>query len=231
MTALPEPGGAAGPAPDARPAEEHERLGGRLPLLSADELDREQTQFREHLVAGRGAEAAAAGFALQLPDGRLIGPFNAYLRVPGIARALENWAAAISSYDLPHDVQQVAVLTLGIAWHSDFEVYAHTAEARHAGVPQAAIEAITAGQPPAGLSAQAAAAHRLARALAIDHVVSGELYAEALAAFGTERLIALVNLIGRYMNTAAILACFRVPAPAWGAGGEISAAPHESRHR
>jgi hypothetical protein len=33
-------------------------------------------------------------------------------------------------------------------------------------------------------------------------------------AFATEPLIALVNLIGRYMNTAAMLACFGVPAPA-----------------
>jgi 4-carboxymuconolactone decarboxylase len=68
-----------------------------------------------------------------------------------------------------------------------------------------------AAQPPAGLSAAAAIAHRLA--LAVGHAVDDDLYAQAHEAFGTEGLIALVNLIGRYMNTAALLTCFRVPVP------------------
>jgi 4-carboxymuconolactone decarboxylase len=64
------------------------------------------------------------------------------------------------------------------------------------------------------LSGPASLAHRLA--LGRDHAVSDDLYAEAHETFGTEPLIALVNLIGRYMNTAAMLACFGVPAPpAW----------------
>ena len=196
----------------AEPAEES-RLGGRLPLLTPAELDPEQAQLRDRLAATRGADARAAGFALELPGGEVIGPFNAFLRVPGIFQALQQWAGAIRHYDLPADVQQVAILTVGAAWHSDYEVYAHTAEARHAGVPEHAIESIVAGQPPAGLSGPAGLAHRLALALAVDHAVSDDLYAEAHDAFGTERLIALVNLIGRYMNTAAMLACFRVPAP------------------
>jgi 4-carboxymuconolactone decarboxylase len=196
----------------AEPADDSQ-LGGRLPLLTPAELDPEQAQLRDHLAATRGADARAAGFALELPGGEVIGPFNAFLRVPGIFRALQQWAAAIRHYDLPADVQQVAILTVGAAWHSDYEVYAHTAEARHAGVPDRAIDAIVAGQPPAGLSGPASLAHRLALALARDHAVSDALYAEAHETFGTEPLIALVNLIGRYMSTAAMLACFAVPAP------------------
>jgi 4-carboxymuconolactone decarboxylase len=188
-------------------------LGGRLPLLQPGDLDADQAQLRDHLAATRGTDAKAAGFALELPAGEVIGPFNAFLRVPGIFRALQDWAGAIRHYGLPADVQQVAILTLGAAWRSDYEVYAHTAEARHAGVPGNAIEAILAGAPPVGLSPAADVAHRLTLALAVDHAVGDDLYAEALDSFGTEPLIALVNLIGRYMNTAAVLACFRVPAP------------------
>jgi 4-carboxymuconolactone decarboxylase len=192
---------------------DHPHLGGRLPLLTPAELDPEQARLRDRLAAGRGADARAAGFELELPGGEVIGPFNAFLRVPPIFQALQQWAAAIRDYDLPADVQQVAILTLGAAWHSDYEVYAHAAEARRAGVPAPAVDAIVAGEPPTGLSEPAGIAHRLALALAVDHAVSDELYAEADQAFGPERLIALVNLIGRYMNTAAVLACFRVPAP------------------
>src|ERR1700727_3004234 len=131
------------------------QLGGRLPLLTPAELDPEQARLRDHLAATRGADARAAGFALELPGGEVIGPFNAFLRVPGIFQALQQWAAAIRHYDLPADVQQVAILTVGAAWHSDYEVYAHTAEARHAGVPENAITSIVAGQPPVGLSGPA----------------------------------------------------------------------------
>jgi 4-carboxymuconolactone decarboxylase len=221
--------GAAQPAKGSRPGNDEpagqldSELGGRLPLLTPAELDPDQARLRDHLAATRGADARAAGFVLELPGGEVAGPFNAYLRVPGIFQALQQWAGEIRHYDLPADVQQVAILTLGVAWRSDYEVYAHTAEARHAGVPEDAIDAIVAGQPPTGLSPEADVAHRLTLALAVDHAVGDDLYAEALGAFGTEKLIALVNLVGRYMNTAAVLACFRVPAPPRdpGLGSEI----------
>jgi 4-carboxymuconolactone decarboxylase len=203
---------AAEPA-DAQSEPDDRGLGGRLPLLKPSDLDADQAQLRDRLAATRGADAKAAGFELELPGGEVIGPFNAFLRVPGIFQALQEWAGAIRQHDLPADVQQVAILTLGAAWRSDYEVYAHTAEARHAGVPDTAIDAIVAGAPPADLSPAADVAHRLALALAVDHAVDDGLYAEALDTFGPEPLIALVNLIGRYMNTAAILACFRVPTP------------------
>ena len=103
----------------AEPADDSQ-LGGRLPLLTPAELDPEQARLRDHLAATRGADARAAGFALELPGGEVIGPFNAFLRVPGIFQALQQWAAAIRHYDLPADVQQVAILTVGAAWHSDY---------------------------------------------------------------------------------------------------------------
>ena len=218
MTSAAEPTGPAVNAlPDPNdpndPNDPSQGLGGRLPLLKPSDLDAIQKEARAGLVASRGADAAAAGFTMELPGGELIGPFNAYLHVPPIFRALRDWMAAIQEYGLPEDVQQVAILTVGAAWRSDYEVYAHAAEARHAGVPDSAIEAILDGVPPIDLSPAADVAHRLALALAVDHAVDDALYAEAQAAFSTEQLIALVTLVGRYMNTAAILAAFRVPVP------------------
>jgi 4-carboxymuconolactone decarboxylase len=213
MTSAAEP---TGPAVNATPDPAdpgHDDLGGRLPLLKPGDLDPVQAQARDGLVATRGADARAAGFTMELPGGELIGPFNAYLHVPAIFQALRDWMAAIQEVGLPGDVQQVAIVTVGAAWRSDYEVYAHTAEARHAGVPDSAIDAILAGAVPVGLSPAADVAYRLALALAVDHAVDDGVYAEAQDVFSTEQLIALVNLIGRYMNTAAILACFRVPAP------------------
>ena len=153
----------------------------RLPLLKPGDLDPVQAQARDGLLASRGADAQAAGFTMELPGGELIGPFNAYLHVPPILQALRDWMAAIQEYGLPGDVQQVAILTVGAAWRSDYEVYAHAAEARHAGVPDSAIEAILAGAPPVDLPPAADVAHRLALALAVDHAVGDDLYADAPA--------------------------------------------------
>jgi len=190
-----------------------DQLGGRLELLDPATLDADQARLREELLATRGPDAEAAGFQLVLPDGRLIGPFNAWLRAPAVGQAIRGWAAAVNRYDLPEDVQQVTILTVGAAWRSPYEIYAHRAEARHAGVAEEAIAAILADEPPPGLSAPALTAHRFTRALVVEHDVSDDLYAEAVGAFGQAGLFALVNIIGRYLNTSAILACFRVPAP------------------
>lgn len=54
--------------------------------------------------------------------------------------------------------------------------------------------------------------HRVATALVRDHHIPDDLPAEAVAAFDTDGLVAVVNLIGQYLNTCALLSCFQVPA-------------------
>ena len=169
-----------------------------------------------------GPEPDDLGGRLPLLKPGDLDPVQARARDGLIATRGADAQAAIQEYGLPADVQQVAILTVGAAWRSDYEVYAHAAEARHAGVPDPVIEAILAGAPPVGLAPAADVAHRLALALAVDHAVDDDLYAEAQGAFSTEQLIALVTLVGRYMNTAALLAAFRVPAPPRVSGGRSS---------
>lgn len=53
---------------------------------------------------------------------------------------------------------------------------------------------------------------RITAALVRDHQVPDDLYRQAVTVFGTDGLVALVNLIGPYLNTCALLACFQVPA-------------------
>jgi 4-carboxymuconolactone decarboxylase len=197
------------PTPDSS----SDALGGRLSLLTPQDLSPQQIQLRDEIAETRGVDAAAAGFTMQLPDGRMIGPFNVYLHVPELGRALRQWSAATARHNLPEDVQQAAILTVGAVWRSEYEIYAHRAEARHAGLPAEAIEAILHDDEPTGLSPAALVAHQLARALVVDHTVPDELYQRATEIFGVGDLVALVNVIGRYMNVAALLACFQIPVP------------------
>lgn len=98
-------------------------------------------------------------------------------------------------------------------WRADYALYAHTAAAGKAGLPDLAIASLLHGEAPRGLRPDADLAHRLATALVREHRVRDELYDEAVAAFGTNTLIALVSLVGQYLSTSALLACFQVPAP------------------
>jgi 4-carboxymuconolactone decarboxylase len=196
-----------------QPTDAASGLGGRLPLLLPDALDEAQRAVYARLQVTRLRSAEGAGYTAALPDGRLVGPFNVMLRNPRIAQPLLEWAQAISGSGIPADVREVVILTVAAHQRAEYALYAHAAGAERAGVPGTAIAALRQGDTAHGLRAEAEVAHRMAIALVRDHQVSDDLYAEAVAEFGTDGLVALVNLIGQYLNTCALLACFQVPAP------------------
>jgi len=189
------------------------RLGGRLALLWPSDLGPDQWQVYDALTAMVLPEAAHSGFTARLVDGRFIGPFNALLRVPPIALGLGQWTAQIARSGLPDDVRQVVILTVGAAWAAEYELDAHVAAARTVGLPDAAVEAIVQGRPPAGLGNAADVAHRLTASLLTEHDVPEELYRQALGSFGEAGLVTVLCLIGQYQTISSLLTCFRVPAP------------------
>ncbi|MFI6169449.1 carboxymuconolactone decarboxylase family protein [Nocardia sp. NPDC051052] len=188
-------------------------LGGRLPLLPPAVLDQEQKAIHDGLRATRVRTAASLGYPAMLPDGQLIGPFNVMLRAPQIAGPLLEWAQALSRSGIPKDVREVVILTVAAHWRAKYMLFAHTAAAERIGLSESVIAALRQGEPSSDLRAEADVARRLTLALVRDRSVPTTLYDEAVSAFGVEMLVALVNLIGQYVNTAALLTCFRVPAP------------------
>jgi 4-carboxymuconolactone decarboxylase len=114
---------------------------------------------------------------------------------------------------LPEDVRQVVVLTIGAYWHAPYEIYAHTAAARTAGIGEAAIQAILAGTQPKGLTRAAEVAQRLTTSLLHNHHVPDELYDEIIDRFGEAGTVALLALIGQYQTVSSFLVTFGVPAP------------------
>jgi len=191
-----------------------DELGGRLRLLPVDELDPAQAALHARLVTTWFARADDAGYRVVLPDGRLIGPFNGFLRTPAISGPQLDWAQAISAGGLPDDVREAAILTVGAEWETAYVLYAHSLAARKAGVTDPDIDALRAARhEPAGLSPEANLAHRLTVAIVRDHDVPDDLYSEVIETFGEPATVTLVALIGQYLVTSALLTCFRVPAP------------------
>ncbi len=113
-------------------------------------------------------------------------------------------------------VQEVVILSVGAIWQSQYELYAHSALARQAGLSEQAIAALTAGTASDDLLPEEIIAHRFARQLTVEHRVDAALYKEAESAFGREGLLNLTFLMGIYLYTCATLNAFESPVPSQG---------------
>jgi 4-carboxymuconolactone decarboxylase len=190
------------------------RLGGRLPLLTPDRLTARQRTLYDTFAPAKRAEAEKGGYVATTENGGLIGPFNSYLFIPDIADGYIAWIEAQHAYlPFPPEVREAVILTIGVAWNAPFELYAHRAVARTAGMSAETIEALARGETPAILSDAARAARDFTHALVTRYAVDDATYAAAHAAFGDAGLVGLTHLIGLYLSVSAVLAAFRVPAP------------------
>lgn len=191
-------------------------LGGRLPLIDPATLTDAQREIFDLMMSTLVPWAEAAGFQSTTDDGRLIGPFNAFLFAPTVCtRFLQLFSlfTVENQTSLPVRLQEVVMLTVGAVWHADYGLYAHTAVARHAGLSEAAIATLAAGGEPEDLSANEKTAHRLARQLSTTHHVDERLYREAEKAFGAQGVLEITVLIGSFQTTCAVINVFDTPVP------------------
>lgn len=147
-------------------------------------------------------------------DGALIGPFPPMLHYPQFGvpaltfiRSLDNHAK------LDRKVREVAILTVGAAFGSRFELYAHEIMAAAFGLSSNSIATLAAGGRPDGLNDQEAIAHDIAHALVSGHIVADSTYNYAIQVLGKDEVAELYFLIGGYCLLAMILNGFDVPAP------------------
>lgn len=199
---------------DEEMAAEDPEMNRRLPLLEPASLNREQRDVYDSMAESMLPWAKASGFAAETADGRLLGPFNAFLYSPELgAVSLRYLATERESTELDARVREVVILTVGAIFRSEYEVYAHRAVAAEAGLKSEDIEALAGGQEPKTLAANELIAHRFIRALAADHRVPPALFDEAKAAFGHKGLVDMIHLAGVYMTVSALLNAFEVPVP------------------
>ena len=120
--------------------------------------------------------ARNAGFEGKTNEGRFIGPFNPFLYSADVATGFPTFMKANSNHTtLSHRVQEVVILSVGAIWQSEYELYAHSAVARKAGLSEQAIAALAAGGASDDLSPEEMVAHRFARQMTSEHRVDTEL--------------------------------------------------------
>ncbi len=158
--------------------------------------------------------AQGVPFQSATADGRPIGPFNPALINPATAsKFLELQFAEQLNTSLDERVRQVIILTVGAIWRADYELYAHSAVARKAGLSEEAIHTLVSGGLPDDLTDEQKLAHRLTKQLCTQHRVDDAMYHDVEKTFGTTGLIDITSLIGVYHGVCTTLTMFNIPAP------------------
>jgi len=186
--------------------------GARIPKLQPAALDAEQRALYDMIAGGRRAQGPQV-FRLTDEEGRLEGPFNAFLLQPRLGAALQALGSAVR-YDTGLDdrCREIAILTVAAHWGSAFEWYAHEAVGRSAGLGDAELAAVRDGSHGA-LTGREAVVARTAAALVLREDLDEAEYREALGHVGEAGLFELLTLVGYYATLALQLRVFRVPAP------------------
>src|SRR5206468_2268852 len=152
-------------------------------------------------------------FRLADADGRLEGPFNAFLLQPRLGSALQALGASVRyGTGLDDRCREIAILVVAAHWRCDFEWYAHEAVGRAAGLGDAELAALREGRH-AELAGSDSVVARTAAALVARGDLDDAEYAEAVGHLGPSGLFELLTLVGYYATLALQLRVFRVPAP------------------
>lgn len=183
----------------------------RLAPMPLDGLDDEQRAVLKVVAEGRRATESSA---LYDEDGGLVGPFNSFLYRPGVGRHLAELGEQVRFDTLvPRRLVEVAVLTVGAHWRSNFEWWAHARLARRFEVADEVIEAIGRGEQPAFERDDERVVHRFSRQLLDRGRVDDGAYAAARELLGDAGVVDLVSLVGYYCVISLLLNAFRVPTP------------------
>jgi 4-carboxymuconolactone decarboxylase len=189
-------------------------LGGRLPLTDPATLTGAHKDVFDLLMTTLVPWVNSVDVQATTSEGRLIGPFNSALINPAISsKFLELQFAETAHTHLNERVRQVVILAVGAVWRADYELYAHSAAARKAGISEDAIRTLASGGLPDELREDEKIAGRLARQLTATHRVDDDLYRDAEKTFGTEGLGDIAALVGVYHWVCTTLTLFAVPAP------------------
>ena len=185
----------------------------RLPRLPPAELDQAQAELYGSIVGGPRV-AAAGSRSLTDDEGRLGGPFNAWLRNPKLGASWSAVGEALRfATGLDRRVFEVAVATVAAHYRCDYEWAAHRTLAAKAGVDAEVLDALGQGAAPPFARDDEASAYRVTRALLTRGRLDEREFAGMTAAFGEVGAFELVSTVGYYASLALALNAFEVAPP------------------
>ena len=134
------------------------------------------------------------------------GPFVALLKSPELLTRV----SALGEYlryrsALPPRLSEFVILITAAHWHQSYEWDLHAPIAVKAGVAQATIDALAAGQRPNGLAEDEAALYHFCRAVHAGGREAEAVRARAVEAVGEQGVIDAIGMCGYYAMLAMVL--------------------------
>ena len=173
----------------------------RLAALDLDELTPEQKEVADAIRSG--------------PRGGMRGPFEAWLRAPGLADTAQKLGAySRFGTSLPGDINELAILLTGKRWKAQFEFWAHARLAVQAGLDPAIIEAIRTGAAPPFTREMERVVYAVVSEYFETNRLSAATYAKAIDVLGERGLVDLIGVVGYYGLVSMTLNIFEVEVPA-----------------
>jgi 4-carboxymuconolactone decarboxylase len=183
------------------------RVMTRIPYVRREELGPEGQRLWDSIVDGRGD-------LVMTRDGGLAGPFNAFVTAPGAGRRLSALGATLRfGTSIDRRLSEIAIITVGARWRSEFEWWAHAPVAREHGVAGAVVDAIGRGEDPLFEADDERAVYAVARQLSHCGRLDQETYSAAHQFLGDAGMVELVSLCGYYTLVSFLLNAFDVPLP------------------
>jgi len=191
--------------------ETHAEDPRRFKLIPLENLTPEQRVLADAIRSG--PRAAMKSSAASRP-GPLGGPFNVWLRSPGMGNIIQQLGAEIRfRSSLPSRLNEMAILITARTWTSQYEWHAHHKVALEAGLDPVVAEAIAQGRRPAKMSADEAIVYDFSRELHETQGVSDATYKAALDRFGERGVVDLIAVNGFYVLVSMCLNVDRTPLP------------------
>lgn len=164
-------------------------------------------------------DAVQAQTVASLPDGHgdVRAPFLVMLHNPSLMGLAYPEALRLRYGSLlTDDVRELATLVAAKVWEQGFEWAVHAGLALEAGLSQATVDAIAAGQRPTDLSAEDMAVYEFCIQLHTTKQVDNDCYARTKQRLGVDGLLELTWLSGFYATLAMVMNVARLQ-PSWDA--------------
>lgn len=172
----------------------------RLSELSIEDMTPDQRRVHDEIVAG--------------PRGGIRGPFNAFLRSPGMADHAQKLGAFIRyESTLPGKLRELAILVTARHWGAQYEWYAHAKIAREEGLNDAIIDAIAGRERPVFDEPAEETVHDFCADLLRTGEAGDGTFAAAHELLGERGVVELIGLMGYYCLVSLTLNTFQVPVP------------------
>ena len=183
----------------------------RFKLIPVDNLTPEQRKLYDAVRSGPRAKVANSSASQSGPLG---GPFNVWLRSPGIGDCVQKLGEEIRfRSSLPAKLNEMAIMITARFWTSQYEWYAHCKLALEAGLDPAIAQDIAEDRRPAKMDADEAIIYDFSQELHENQGVSDANYKRALDRFGERGVFDLIAVNGFYSLVSMCLNVDRTPLP------------------